>query len=340
MTVAVEALGQARTLVEPGLRAAVGRLDPHLALVASYHFGWCDPQGNPTQANAGKALRPGLALMVAEALTGAAEAAVPGGVAVELVHNFSLIHDDLIDRDRERRHRATVWAVWDDTTAILVGDAMASLAHEILADSGSPHADAASLALAAATREVIRGQAQDVLFESRGDVTLAECLQMAADKTGALLAVSASLGAILTGAGRRDIDALHTFGAELGLAFQLVDDLLGVWGRTEVTGKPVFADLAAGKKTMPVVWSIENGGDAGEQLAEWFAAHDPRAAVPTEELQYAADLLEKAGGRDWATREADARVRTALDAIAPLDLRPGGLERLTDLAHFVTERKQ
>ena len=338
MTVATDALGEARTLVEPGLRAAVARLDPHLGRVAAYHFGWCDPQGNPARGNSGKALRPGLALIAAEALGGAAEAAVPGGVAVELIHNFSLIHDDLIDRDRERRHRPTVWAVWDDTTAILVGDAMASLAHEVLADSGSPYADAASLALAAATREVIRGQAQDVLFETRGDVTLAESLQMAADKTGALLAVSASLGAILTGAGRREIDALHTFGAELGLAFQLVDDLLGVWGATEVTGKPVFADLAAGKKTMPVVWSIDEGGDAGDQLAEWFDAHDPRAAVPPEELQYAADLIEKAGGRDWATAEAESRVQAALDAIASLDLRPGGLDRLADLARFVTGR--
>lgn len=337
MNVAVDALNDARKLVEPGLRSAVGRLDPHLARVASYHFGWCDPEGRPTRANSGKALRPGLAVIVAGGIAGDPAPAVPGAVAVELIHNFSLVHDDLIDRDRERRHRETVWSVWDDTTAILVGDAMASLAHEVLADSGSPYADRASLALAAATREVIRGQAQDVAFEQRGDVTLAECLQMAADKTGALLAVSASIGAVLVGA-RESEAACHTFGAELGLAFQLVDDLLGVWGLPEVTGKPVFADLVAGKKTMPVTWAIENGGDTGARLAEWFAARDPRTPAAAEDLQYAADLLEKAGARDWASTEADARVAAALSALEPVPLRDGARETLIDLAHFVTRR--
>jgi len=334
---AVQALSDARKLVEPELRSAVGRLDPHLALVASYHFGWCDRDGNATEANAGKALRPGLTVIVAEGLAGDAKPAVAGAVAVELIHNFSLVHDDLIDRDRERRHRETVWSVWDDTTAILVGDAMASLAHEVLADSGSPYADRASLALAAATRDVIRGQAQDVLFEQRGDVTLAECLQMAADKTGALLAVSASLGAVLVGA--RDAEAAcHEFGAELGVAFQLVDDLLGVWGHPDVTGKPVFADLAAGKKTMPVTWAIEHGGHVGAQLAEWFAARDPRAPAAAEDLQYAADLLEKAGARDWASAEADRRVAAALAALAPIPLHEGARGTLTDLADFVVRR--
>jgi geranylgeranyl diphosphate synthase, type I len=335
---AVDALNSARTLVEPGLRAAVARLDPHLALVSSYHFGWCDPQGNPTSANAGKAIRPGLAVIVGQGVCGDPAPAVPGAVAVELIHNFSLIHDDLIDGDRERRHRETVWSVWDGTTAILAGDAMASLAHEVLADSGSPRANDAALALAAGTREVIRGQAQDVLFEQRGDVTLAESLQMAADKTGALLAVSAGIGAILSGASDETVAAFHTFGAELGVAFQLVDDLLGVWGKTEVTGKPVFADLVAGKKTMPVVWSIEHGGEAGEELAAWFAGHAARSDVAVEELQHVADLLEKAGGKQWASDQADLKVAAALAAIDGLELRGGAHATLADLAHFVARR--
>jgi geranylgeranyl diphosphate synthase, type I len=337
-TSAVDALNAARAIVEPGLRAAVARLDPHLALVSSYHFGWCDPQGNPTRANSGKAVRPGLAVIVGEGVCGDPAPAVPGAVAVELIHNFSLVHDDLIDRDRERRHRETVWSVWDDTTAILAGDAMASLAHEVLADSGSPYANDAALALAAGTREVIRGQAQDVLFEQRGDVSLAESLQMAADKTGALLAVSAGIGAILAGAPAETVAAFHTFGAELGIAFQLVDDLLGVWGRTEVTGKPVFADLIAGKKTMPVVWAFEHGGTAGEELAAWVAGHDARGDIAPEELQHAADLLEKAGGKQWASDQADVHVAAALAAIEGLTLHGEARATLTDLAHFIARR--
>jgi geranylgeranyl diphosphate synthase, type I len=337
-TNAVEWLTYARSLFEPALREAVGRLDPFLGRVTSYHLGWCEPDGTPTSGPAGKALRPGLALLVGEAVGAGHEPAVPGAVAVELVHNFSLVHDDIIDRDRERRHRPTVWSVWDDTTAILAGDAMLSLAHEVLADGG-PHADPASLALARATREVIRGQARDVEFERRDDVTLAECLAMETDKTGALLAVSASIGAILAGAPPRTVDGFHTFGGELGLAFQIVDDLLGIWGSPQVTGKPVFADLAAAKKTVLVVWSIENGGDAGADLAAWFATHGARSTIEPEELERAADLIEKAGGREWATTAADSHVAGALAALDDLGLDETAHRTLIDLAHFVTERK-
>jgi geranylgeranyl diphosphate synthase type I len=335
----VEWLTHARGLFEPALRGAVETLDPFLGRVASYHFGWCEPDGTPATGNAGKALRPGLALLVARAVGGDPAPAVPGAVAVELVHNFSLVHDDVIDRDRERRHRATVWTVWDDTTAILAGDAMLSLAHEVLADADSPYERQAQKALAAATRAVIRGQAEDVAFEQRGDVGLEECLAMAGGKTGALLAVSASIGAILAGAPAETVRAFDTFGAEVGLAFQIVDDLLGIWGSTAVTGKPVFADLAAGKKTLPVVWSIEYGGDAGADLAAWFAAHESRSQATPEELKRAADLIEKAGGREWATTAADTHVATALAALEGLGLDEEPHATLVDLAHFVTERK-
>jgi geranylgeranyl diphosphate synthase, type I len=335
---AVEWLTHARSLFEPAMREAVERLDPFLGRVTAYHLGWCEPDGTPTSGPAGKALRPGLALLVGEAVGAGHEPVIPGAVAVELVHNFSLVHDDIIDRDRERRHRPTVWSVWDDTTAILAGDAMLSLAHEVLADGG-PHADPASLTLARATREVIRGQARDVEFERRDDVTLAECLAMETDKTGALLAVSASIGAILAGAPPATIDGFHSFGAELGIAFQIVDDLLGIWGSPKVTGKPVFADLAAAKKTVLVVWSIENGGDAGADLAAWFAAHRSRSAIEPEELERAADLIEKAGGREWATAAADSHVAAALAALDGLGLDETAHRTLIDLAHFVTERK-
>lgn len=336
---AVEWLVEARSLFEPALREAVGRLDPFLGRVASYHLGWCEPDGAPASAGGGKALRPGLTLLVGRAVGADLAAVVPGAVAVELVHNFTLVHDDLIDRDRERRHRPTVWAVWDDTTAILAGDAMLSLAHEVLAEAASPHGDAAAMALARATREVIRGQALDVAFEGRDQVTLAEVLGMEADKTGALLAVSASLGAVLAGSAPSTVEALHTFGAELGLAFQIVDDLLGIWGSTAVTGKPVFADLAAAKKTVLVAWSIENGGDAGADLASWFASRRARSEVGHEELERAARLIEKAGGREWATAAADTHVANAIAALDGLGLEDAAHRTLTDLAHFVTERK-
>ena len=332
----LERLAHSRELVEPSMRAAVERLDDHSRLVASYHLGWCDEHGDPREASGGKAIRPGLTLMVADAVAGNPELGIPGGVAVELVHNFSLIHDDLMDRDTQRRHRRTVWTIWGDATAVLVGDALASLADEVLGEADSPHAHRAGRALAVATRELIRGQVLDVAFEQRDDVGLAECMDMAAGKTSSLLGVAAQLGAILGGADEETCEAFRTYGWELGLAFQLVDDLLGIWGSPDSTGKPVFSDLLAHKKTMPVVWSLENGGDAGRELADWLSS----TTMPTEaDLQHAAGLVERAGGRGWAVAEANERVRKAGKALDASGTTSANREQFDELARFVVERQ-
>jgi geranylgeranyl diphosphate synthase type I len=336
MTITAETLDRSRGLVAPALRLAVERLDPFSRLVVSYHLGWSDEHGTPTEANPGKTLRPALALLAAEAVTGAPEPGLPGAVAVELVHNFSLLHDDLMDRDTERRHRRTVWAVWGDPTAVLAGDALLSLAHEVLTESESPYGQAAGQALAVATRELIRGQVLDLAFEQRNDVRLDECLDMAAGKTGALLGVSAAIGAVLVGATQATVAGLSRFGAELGMAFQLVDDLLGIWGSPAVTGKPVFSDLIARKKTLPVTWSLDHGGEAGRELAAWLR----RDGSPTEdELRYAAQLIERAGGRDWAVQEARDRIGLVERLLGQAGLDEIARNRLGEVARFVIERQ-
>jgi geranylgeranyl diphosphate synthase type I len=342
MTITAETLDRSRGFVAPALRRAVERLDPFTRLVVSYHLGWSDQHGQPIEANPGKTLRPALALLAAEAVAGRPEPALPGAVAVELVHNFSLLHDDLMDRDTERRHRKTVWAVWGDATAVLAGDALLSLAHEVLADGDSQYGQAAGQALAVATRELIRGQVLDLAFERRDDVTLDECLDMAAGKTGALLAVSAAIGAILVGAPEPVVSGLSRFGAQLGMAFQLVDDLLGIWGAPTVTGKPVFSDLVARKKTLPVTWSLDHGGHAGRELAAWLArdGRETSDGEPTDdELRYAAELIERAGGRDWAIREAQNRICLAEQALDDAGLDNGVRHRLGEVARFVIERQ-
>jgi geranylgeranyl diphosphate synthase type I len=335
MTTVLPGLGRTRELVQPALRSAVDRLDRSTRHVVAYHLGWCDEQGVPIEADGGKAVRPALALLAAEAVGGQREVAVPGAVAVELVHNFSLVHDDLMDRDAERHHRPTVWSVWGDAMAVLVGDALLSLAHDVLDRSDSPYAVSASQALGRATRELIRGQVLDVAFESRDDVTLAECLDMAAGKTGALMAVSAELGAVLAGAPAPTAAALRRYGEQVGLAFQLIDDLLGIWGWPERTGKPVFSDLRSRKKTMPVVWATHHGGDPGRELAHWLAG----SVEPDElALRHAADLVDRAGGRAWAQREARARTEGAVVALDGLGLDPAQRDELVRLATFVVER--
>ncbi|MCX4095778.1 polyprenyl synthetase family protein [Nocardia sp. alder85J] len=319
--------------VGAALRSAVERLDPIMRAPVSYHFGWCDDAGNPVTADGGKSLRPQLTLLAARA-AGNDEGAIPGAVAVELVHNFSLLHDDVMDRDRVRRHRPTVWALWGDATAVLAGDALLSLAHEILIDSPSPNATEASRVLAVATRELIRGQAQDMSFELRDDVTVAECVTMAEGKTGALIMASAVVGALLAGAHADVVRAVETYGRNIGIGFQLADDLLGIWGDPEVTGKPVHADLRAGKKSLPVTWTLRHGGAAGRELAEWMKSGE----CDEESLRAAADLVEAGGGRVWTRAEAERRFTAAATALNHPAIDTGSRAELLELAGRLIHR--
>jgi geranylgeranyl diphosphate synthase type I len=326
-------LRRARDAVAPATRAVIARLDDTSAAIVSYHLGWTDAGGAPTRGGGGKAVRSALATLSAQAAGAPAQVGIPGAVAVELVHNFSLVHDDVMDGDTERRHRPTVWAIWGTTSAILTGDALLALAQEALLDSTSPYrADAARL-LAKTTRHLIRGQVQDVAFERRDDVTLAECLEMVSGKTGALLSASAVIGAVLAGAPARVVDALSTFGAQLGIAFQLVDDLLGIWGDPATTGKPVFSDLRLRKKTLPVTYALTHGGRSGRELATWLAGSDTTGDAR------AAHLVDVAGGRDWAAAEAQRRITAAEQALAGVPMPAGPRNDLVAIARFLAERE-
>jgi geranylgeranyl diphosphate synthase type I len=325
---------RSRVLVEPALRDAVARLDPWCRHVTTYHLGWCDEDGRATPGRGGKAVRPALALLAAEAVGAPTSAALPGAVAVELVHNFSLLHDDLMDRDVQRRHRRTVWAIWGPATAILAGDALLALAHEILLESPASGAPRAAWQLASATRELTRGQVADLAFEARADVALAECIDMAAAKTGSLLAASAGIGAVLAGAPSSTVDALMTFGREVGLAFQFVDDVLGIWGDPAVTGKPVHSDLRSRKKSLPVTWAVARA-DADPELSRWLAG----SGEPSEEsLPPIADRLDRVGAREWALAQAGQRMHAAEQALGAVDIKPQARAELIQLAHYVVDR--
>jgi geranylgeranyl diphosphate synthase type I len=337
MTPIVQTFDYVRELITPLLRKMVHRLDPSTRLVVSYHLGWCDKDGAPANTNGGKVIRPSLALLGAGAAGAEPEAALPAAVAVELVHNFSLVHDDVMDGDAERRHRPTVWAQWGAPTAVLAGDAMLSLAHEVLLDLRSPDARTAAAMLAVATRELIRGQTLDIAFESRRAVSLDECIDMVRGKTGALMSVSAAIGAVLTGAPTAMTDALTAYGDHLGIAFQLVDDLLGIWGQPEITGKPVYSDLRSRKKTLPVTWAIENGGASGRRLAAWLT--DGPSDATDAELAEVAALIEQGGGRAWATREAASHAALANEAVTQAGAASKPAAELRALARYLIDRE-
>jgi len=326
---------RARRLLEPALRTAVDRLSPEVRRVASYHLGFTDPHGAPIEGDGGKSVRPALAFLSAEAAGAPSSTGLPGAVAVELVHNFSLLHDDVMDQDLERRHRPTAWALFGVGPAILAGDALLTLAHQELVDAATPHGVAAASALARATASMIAGQGEDLGFESRLDVSVQECLRMCEHKTGALLSCAASVGAILAGASPDMVDALADYGVQLGLAFQAVDDVLGIWGRPEVTGKPAANDLRQHKKSLPVVAALAAGGEAAHRLAGLLS----NGSLREEDVATGVRLVEEAGGRRVAESEAERRLESALAALERAPLESSARDQLAEVARFVTARE-
>lgn len=327
-------LSAVRAAVEPSLRAAVDRLNPQVRRVAAYHMGWIKVDGSPADGS-GKALRPALALLSARAAGVPAETGVPGATAVELVHAFSLLHDDIMDGDRTRRHRPAAWTVFGSSAAILGGDALLSLSVEVLLEQGTRGGYWAARCLTAAAQQLIAGQSLDLEFEGRQDVTLDECLSMSDGKTAALIACSCSIGAMLAEAPSDLVTALTDFGAQLGLAFQLIDDLLGIWGSPESTGKPVLSDLRSRKKSLPVVAALASGTDSGRQLAELLFRPDP---LDEDDLRRAARLVEAAGGRAWAESEAERRLAEATDRLKGAEMPDAVRAEFLDLTRFVTAR--
>jgi geranylgeranyl diphosphate synthase type I len=326
-----ELLAWSRELVDPGLRAAVNTLPPAMRRIAGYHFGWWDAAGRPAHAVAGKTFRPALALLAAETVGGDPMVAIPGAVAVELVHNFTLIQDDVIDGDLTRRHRPTVWSVFGTGQAIVAGDALLTLAFDALAGHGRP----AVRMLSTAVLDVLEGQHADLAFEQRSDVDLDECLGMAGGKSGALLGAAVALGAAFAGGSPKQVARLRSFGEQLGVAFQLADDLLGIWGDPAVTGKPVYSDLRRRKKSLPLVAALTSGTGAGRELAVLYHRDEP---LSDAELRRAAVLVEHAGGRDWCRSRAELLLAEALRHLHAAAGAQRAAVELTGLAQLAVHR--
>ncbi|MBS2962990.1 polyprenyl synthetase family protein [Actinocrinis puniceicyclus] len=331
-----------KELVDPVLQRHVDGLHPLLREIARFHFGW-DVEGG-----SGKSLRPALAVLGARAAGAAGDEpeVLDAACAVELIHNFSLLHDDIMDEDRTRHHRPTAWTVFGANQSLLAGCALHTLAFEVLARRG---AMGAQQALTASVQVLIAGQCDDLHLAQRQDATLEQCLRMEAGKTASLLSVSASLGAIAWYGVRGDLppgDAqdgeaaanarlLAEYGHHVGMAFQLVDDMLGIWGDEKRTGKPVAADLRARKRSAPVVAALASGSRAGERLAALLASP---GELSEEDVTLAAKLVEEAGGRAWCEQRADLHTNEALARLDRLAAQPAALGDLTEVTRFLLRR--
>ncbi|MFC4113898.1 polyprenyl synthetase family protein [Nonomuraea zeae] len=273
-------------------------------------MGWSDADGKPYRGDSGKGVRPAVSMLAAEAVGAGAESALPAAVAVELVHAFSLAHDDIIDHDERRRHREALWKAYGVGPALLAGDALLALAVRQVAERPE-----AMTWVSAALVELVQGQAADMAFENRPwhgprQVTLAEYVEMAAGKTGGLLGAAAAAGVALGGAPELG-ERMWALGRDLGVAFQIVDDMLGIWGDPLVTGKPVYSDLRRDKKTFPVLAALGTGGAPARELSEMLSA----GLADEESIQEAARLVEEAGGRASAQETADQYLSSALTAL-------------------------
>lgn len=326
-----EALLRHRALIESALRAEVDRLPPACVPAVAYHLGWRDADGRDLHRHGGKAIRPTMTLLAAEAVGAAPETALPGAVALELVHNFSLIHDDIMDGDTQRRHRTTMWAQWGVAHAVIVGDALLAHAQRLLLEDECAGGPAAAAELARATALMIEGQVEDMSLAETGEAVVDRTVIMEAHKTGALFACACALGALLGGAGETRAAALRAFGLDLGLCFQAVDDVLGIWGDPAKTGKPAASDLRAGKMSLPVVHAL--GSLQGDRLSQALAGDRDDEACAA-----AVAALDAAGSREWCDAFARRHLERALEVLEGAGLRPGPAEDLTAIARFLVER--
>src|SRR3989475_1062222 len=297
--------------VDEEIRALLSQAEPALQPfygMMLYHLGLDAERGG-----GGKRLRPVLCTLVHEALTGDARPALPAAAAIELLHNFTLIHDDIEDQDPARHHRPTVWSVWGVPQAINAGDGMfavSRLAVQRLRGFPSERVLAFAGLVDRACMQVCEGQFLDISFETRTDVTTERYRAMAAKKTGALFAAAAEGAAMLATDDPSVRGSLARFGDAFGQAFQAHDDVLGIWASTERTGKVEMNDLTKRKKTLPVVIGFERAqGKTRERLAALFA---PPAPLSSESVEQIREILDELGVRALIEAEIAAQRGRAL----------------------------
>lgn len=289
--------------IEAEMRAVLAGKEEAVAThygMMHYHMGWANTCLEPENLPTGKRLRPLLCLMACAEVGGTTALALPAAAAVEILHNFSLVHDDIEDGDETRRHRPTVWKLWGVPQAINVGDAMFALsfaAVQRLADCGVPAATTLA-ALRIFTEMCValtEGQHLDMNFETRSAVTVDEYLRMIQGKTAALIGASVAIGGLVGGATADRDKALRQFGYSIGLAFQIQDDMLGIWGDPSVTGKAAGNDILRRKKSLPLLHALGNA-DVGVELSALLAQPDLGAT----EMPAALALLDAAGSQAYA----------------------------------------
>ena len=339
-----DAMVRYRNQLEAELRSALANSDLELYQILRYHLGWVDEHHHPTAGTAttgGKAFRPALCVLSCQASGGTPEVAFPAAAAVELMHNFSLIHDDIQDQDTERRHRATVWALWGKPEALNAGNALSIVADMTLMKLAAKGVPAkrlleASNLLARSSLQMIQGQYLDLSFETRLDVSTAEYREMIAFKTGSLISCAMELGALVGPTCTNLPETLSEVGRYLGYVFQIKDDLLGIWGEESVTGKPRGNDIRRKKKTYPIVYALQSGTSVARTTLRKLLQKE---TLSEQDVQRALDVLEELGARDEAQALATKMSERALESLQRVSLPPSITTDFKKLVGFLLLRE-
>jgi geranylgeranyl diphosphate synthase, type I len=324
--------------IEKELQSQVGRLDQkdsHLFYeMLTYHMGWTG-EGAGVEA-AGKRIRPMMVLLAAASCGADWHSALPAAAAVELVHNFSLVHDDVQDNSDKRRGRPTVWTKWGVPMAINVGDALFVIANQAILDlektqPASTVVRAASI-LNNTCLNLTRGQYMDMSYEERSDLKIENYWPMISGKTSALLSACTEIGALIGGADQQVQESYREFGHRIGLAFQVQDDVLGIWGDEAITGKSAASDLVEGKNSLPVLFALEKNGG--------FAKRWKQGPIKADEVKEVATLLESEGAKDYALEMSQQETGKALSFLEQANPQGEAGAALLELANMLLKRKQ
>jgi len=316
-------------LLETELRRALTRSEeiftPFYGMM-QYHMGWLDTDLNPVNAPQGKRLRPVFCMLACEAVGGRIEHVLPAAAAIEILHNFSLIHDDIEDNSETRRHRKTVWTLWGLAHGINVGDAMFALSFLTLGEMQQRGVPAevvlrAQRILAETCIALTEGQYLDMEFERRAEIGIDEYIRMIRNKTAALIACAMRIGALVGGADEAQAEHYAGFGENLGLAFQVIDDVLGIWGDESNTGKSTSSDILTRKKTLPVVYAL---GDPA--LRALYA----REMTP-QDVPQVIEILERHQARELATQIAQQFAAKAVECLSSNAVNPAAQQAILDL---------
>ena len=305
-----------------------------------YHMGWQDEHGQPCSKESGKFIRPTLCLLSCQAVGGDTSQILPAAASVELIHNFSLIHDDIEDASYERHHRPTVWKIWGQSQAINAGDAMFTLAYLALLklkENGIAEEKIAGSTdiLSQACLGLCEGQYLDLEYENCSNITIEDYLDIASKKTAALIAAATSLGSYLGSGASKLVDSFRLFGEALGMAYQIRDDILGIWGTEESTGKSA-SDISQRKKTLPVVYGLQNSkGEEREILEKLYS----QKSIEGEDITRVMKILDQLGTRDYAENLAGQYYHKALIQLDATGLDTARQAPLTEIACFLSERE-